>query len=158
MSRIHDVGEGFLQEQGWAYESMEDHDALRFGLSTENTSFQCYVQIDEQREQTVVYACMPNHAEDGKREAAAEFVARANYGMRIGNFELDLEDGEVRFKVSVDVEGSELSSVMVRNMIACAITCADRYYPGLMQVLYGNASPKAAVEQVETIASIPDEM
>ena len=75
---------------------------------------------------------MPNHAEEAKRPEAAEFVARANYGMRIGNFELDMEDGEVRFKVSVDIEGSQLTSVMVRNMIACAITCSDRYYPGIM--------------------------
>ena len=158
MSSIYDVIEQFVQQQDWSYDRLDEHQALRFGLSTENASFQCYAQVDEDREQCCVYACMPNHAEEDKRLAAAEFVARANYGMRIGNFELDMEDGEVRFKVAVDVEGSKLTDVMVRNMIACAITCSDRYYPGLMQVLYGNTSPKAAVQQVETMASIPDEM
>ena len=42
------------------------------------------------------------------RVPMAEFLTRANYGLRIGNFEMDFEDGEVRYKSSVDFEGIEL--------------------------------------------------
>lgn len=36
----------------------------------------------------------------GCRTAAAETIARANYGLRLGKFEMNLDDGEVRFQVS----------------------------------------------------------
>jgi len=33
-----------------------------------------------------------------------EFLTRANYGLNIGNFEMDFQDGEIRFKTAIDVE------------------------------------------------------
>ena len=35
------------------------------------------------------------------RVAAAEFEPRANFGLDIGNLELDMTDGEVRYKSSL---------------------------------------------------------
>ena len=40
----------------------------------------------------------PIRADENSRLAAAEFLTRANYNMRNGNFELSMEDGEIRFK------------------------------------------------------------
>ncbi len=50
----------------------------------------------------------PVKAPEEKRLAIAEFVARANDGLRIGNFELDFGDGEVRYKRSAWI-GENLS-------------------------------------------------
>jgi hypothetical protein len=40
----------------------------------------------------------PSVRQRARRERAppAEFITRANYGLIIGNFELDFEDGEIR--------------------------------------------------------------
>jgi hypothetical protein len=64
-----------------------------------------------------------------------EFITRANYGINIGDFEMDLDDGEIRFKISMDVEAGVLSNIMVRNMMVAAYTTVDRFFPGLMSVL-----------------------
>jgi len=45
-----------------------------------------------------------------KRGAVAEFINRANYGIIIGNFEMDFADGEIRYKTSIDVQGDKLTS------------------------------------------------
>lgn len=34
-----------------------------------------------------------------------EYITGANYGLRNGNFEMDVEDGEIRYKVYVNVKG-----------------------------------------------------
>jgi hypothetical protein len=34
------------------------------------------------------------------RSGADETIAGVNYGLRLGNFELDFDDGEVRFQVA----------------------------------------------------------
>ncbi len=92
---------------------------------------------------------LPTKAPEGRRKEVADFVTRANYGMNIGNFEMDMEDGEIRFKVSVDVESGVLSNVMVRNVMMAGFGTVDRYFPGLMSVIYGNAIPSVAVRESE---------
>ena len=74
---------------------------------------------------------------------------RANYGLHIGNFELDMGDGEVRFKTSIDTESTALSFELVRNVVYANVMQMDRYLPGLMAVLGGQATPADAIDQVE---------
>jgi hypothetical protein len=62
---------------------------------------------------------------------------------------MDMDDGELRYKVSVDVEGGELTSKMVSYMMGYAVVRMDKYYPGLMALLYGGATPADAVKLVE---------
>lgn len=158
MSRLTQVVEKFLSGQRIAFNSVEGHEAVRFGISTEKSHYQCFVQIDEEREQAALYVCLPNHIDASTRRDMAEFIVRANYGIRIGNFEMDMDDGELRFKCSLDVEGGELTELMVHNMLSMAISCCDVYYGGFMAVAYGGVSPRHAVVQVETLFSIPDEI
>jgi hypothetical protein len=81
--------------------------------------------------------------------AVAEFITRANYGLRIGNFELDFDDGEVRYKSSLDFEGLALTPELIRNTIYPAVQTIDRYLPGLMSVFYASKSPAEAIAEVE---------
>jgi hypothetical protein len=48
----------------------------------------------------------------------AEYLTRANYGLILGNFAMDMADGEVHYKVSVDFEDGLLSPKMANNMLA----------------------------------------
>ncbi|HEX9018927.1 MAG TPA: YbjN domain-containing protein, partial [Anaerolineaceae bacterium] len=74
---------------------------------------------------------------------------RANYGMIIGNFELDYQDGEIRYKTSVDVEDVALAESLVQNLVYANVLTMDKYLPGLMRVLYAGIEPIAAIEEVE---------
>lgn len=79
----------------------------------------------------------------------AEFITRANYGMVIGNFEMDFRDGEVRYKTSVDVEGSELTYEICRQVVVTNVMLMDRYLPGIMAVITGALTPAQAIAQIE---------
>ena len=67
----------------------------------------------------------------------------------IGNFEMDYNDGEVRYKTSIDVEGGELSPKMIENMMQANLMTMDRYFPGLMSVLYGGRDPAESIAEIE---------
>ena len=60
--------------------------------------------------QLAVYCVCSLNVPPARRAAVMELVTRANYGLRLGCFELDLDDGEVRFRASLDFEGTEPSS------------------------------------------------
>jgi hypothetical protein len=38
---------------------------------------------------------------------------------------------------------------MVGNMVGAGVSTMDKYYPGLMAVLFGNVSPADAILQIE---------
>jgi hypothetical protein len=91
----------------------------------------------------------PIKAAEEVRPAVAEFLTRANYGLYIGNFELDYADGEIRYKSSIDFEGVPLSVELIRNTLYPALQLMDRYLPGLMKVAYAGMVPAEAINEIE---------
>jgi hypothetical protein len=69
--------------------------------------------------------------------------------MIIGNFEIDIEDGEVRYKTSVDLEGVEQVTHLLRNMVYANVLTMDKYFNGLMRILHGGLTPVEAIKEVE---------
>jgi hypothetical protein len=140
----------FLEEDGWYPQQLDDRYIYRMGFSGEHGQVACFAQIRPELEQLLFYVLAPVKAPEDRLDAVAEFLTRANYGLRIGNFEMDYNDGEVRYKSSLDFEGEPLSPRLIRNAIYPAVQTLDRYLPGLMQVIYGNRSAQEAIEEIES--------
>jgi hypothetical protein len=149
MAGILDTVISFLQEDNWPFTPLEEGTILRTGFQGVNGEWSCYAQTREEQEQFIFYSVCPVHAPEEARMAAAEYLTRANYGLYIGNFELDLGDGEVRYKTSIDVEGSSLTLTQVKQLVYANVLTMDRYLPGLMKVIYGNVAPVDAITEIE---------
>lgn len=148
-STIYDVMMQFFKEDDWKYRQLEDATILQLGFSGDNGSWMCYAQAQNEKERFIFYSLMESKVPENKRHAVAEFLTRANYGMIIGSFEMDLRDGEVRFKTSIDVEGGQLTTKMVKTLVYTNVLMMDRYLPGIMSVIYANVTPEAAIAQIE---------
>lgn len=149
MGEILDIATSFFQQDEWAFTQLEDQPILRLGFQGENGQWNCYAQAREEQSQLLFYSICPVKAPEDKRTAVAEFLTRANYGMFIGNFELDFSDGEIRYKTSIDVEGSQLTPTLVKPLVYASVLMMDRYLPGIMSVIYGGVSPAEAVARAE---------
>jgi hypothetical protein len=112
------------------------------------TAWPVRIHVFEEDDRVVLISAFPAPVEDDRRPAVGEFCHRANFGLAIGNFELDYDGGEVRFRTSIDVEGSTGDAAMVRNAMVANVLTMDRYVPGLLAVLQGT-DPADAVEDVE---------
>ena len=139
----------FLKADGWYHQQLEGKTIYRVGFNGDNGQMTCYAQVREDLEQFLFYVLSPIKAPDETRSAVAEFITRANYGLRIGNFELDYSDGEVRYKSSLDYEGLALNTALIRNAIYPAVQTMDRYLPGMIKVIYGHQSPAEAIVEIE---------
>lgn len=82
-------------------------------------------------------------------ERVGEFVNRVNFGITIGNFEMSYEDRIVRFKSSVDYHETELSGVLVRNVILAAMEGTEAYASSLGEVIENRKSAKEAARGSE---------
>jgi hypothetical protein len=139
----------FFQEDDWRYEQLEDRPTLKMGFKGEHGSWRCYAIVREERHLFLFYSVLDMNVPPDRRTAMAEFLAMANYGMYIGNFELDLSDGEVRYKTSIDVENDRLTSPLIKNMVYPNVLTMDKYFPGIMSVTYAGVTPTEAIAKIE---------
>ena len=84
----------------------EPQTTLRLPIQGRIGKWICILRILEKTERIVVYSVLPDKAEDDhQRHRLYELLSWFNYGLILGNFEIDPRDGEVRYKTSMDVEG-----------------------------------------------------
>ncbi len=139
----------FLEEDGWHPKRLEDRYVYHVQFSGKNGQQNGYAALRPDLEQLMFYTVAPVKVPEEIRGAVAEFITRANYGLRIGNFEMDYADGEVRYKSSIDFETTELQTHTLMVTIYPAVQTMDHYLPGLMRVIYGGLTPYEAIQEIE---------
>ena len=119
-------------------------------------SFRVKVRSKLQNVQTIVIVrednysaliTLPLAADEDHRLAVAEYLTRANFNLRIGNFELNMESGEIRYKTYVASMDAP-DPVIIRNSIFLPLAMIDRFGDGLLEVLFGFRSPKEAFDAI----------
>ena len=145
---MFDVIVAFVQQSGWPYEVVEAGSVLRVPLKGENGDWLAVIMADEAFSQCVVFSYLTQEVPAVRRSAMAEFLTRANYGLRIGDFEMDFDDGEVRFRTSLDTAEEALSPAMLKQLVTHNAMQMDSYLPGIGAVIRG-ATPVEAIAMAE---------
>lgn len=110
------------------------------------------IVVVEENDQVIVHGELPVDVAPTQRADLAEWAARANRGLPVGNFEVDLDDGGVWCKTSIDVEDTELSDELLNNLVATNHALIDRYGPPLHAWLEGDLDgPDVAVMVAEGV-------
>ena len=154
--RAFETLQDFLEEDGWHPRRIEGKLSFTMGYTGENGDLRCFITIVPDVEELLFYAVAPVRVPEAVRPSVAEFITRANYGMRIGNFEMDFADGEVRYKSSLNFMEEELTAGYIRNAIYPAVRTMDRYLLGILRVSFGGVTPFEAIEEIERPADKPE--
>lgn len=152
MGKLFDVALEWLNEEDWSYtENHRDNgdNWTRSNYSADNAKFDVVLDAREESQVFFVYIYFPLNVPQKNRVDVSELLTRINYNLKIGNFELDMDDGQIRYKVSVDIEGSELVAKMVHNMVNVALSTSDTYIPTVMHICYGNKTPVEALNTLK---------
>lgn len=88
-------------------------------------------------------------ADSSNMAEVCEFITRANYGLAIGNFELDHRDGEIRYKVCMDSQDALPGYNALDDMLGIPVAMYNRYGDGLLTVIMGMSSAEAAIKKIE---------
>lgn len=149
MTSLFETMTAFFTDDEWPFVPDESSASLRAAFRGDNGEWTCYAQVKEEQSQFLFYSVVPLNVPGDRRPAMAEFLTRANYGLPLGNFEMDFADGEVRFKTSIDVEDDRLSEALIRNAVYMNLFTLDKYLPGIMAVMYGDVTPVQAIAEIE---------
>ncbi len=75
----------------------------------------------------------------------AQLLTRINYGLIIGNFEMDFSDGEVRYKTSADLRDVELIDGVFGRLVFANVRSMDRYTPAIHAMAAEGSDPDEAL-------------
>ena len=141
----------FLDEDDWHYE-MHDHGRAAVftggigGFKGIYNSFRFLLIVGDDELQN--YATLPASAKD-KLPQMAEFITRANYGLKYGDFEMDWNDGEVRFHLAFPMSAVRAVKILLPTLLMLPAKMLDQYSKGFTEVLMGLKSPADAIKDCE---------
>ena len=154
MGRITDAMKAYFRSEGWKGQEPEEG-VLVFRFEDElGHQWGCLAIAHEDAEQLAFYSVILTQVPEARRAEVTNFIMRTNYGMQVGNFEMDLDDGEIRFKTSVDVENAELTNALSDNLVSLNLMITGTYFDGLMSVITGE---KRALEVVGVLDDPDDD-
>ncbi|MGE4549327.1 MAG: YbjN domain-containing protein [Intestinibacillus sp.] len=140
----------YLGGRQWNYTVHEDkgYISLRMNMKTVDSCALILHVIDDTT--VLFYTVFPIKIPEERRDAVAEYLHRANYGLYHGNFEMDFRDGEIRYKTTGMTPADEdLDEEVLSRLINLGFAMTDRYAPGILSVLYASDEPAHAIARIE---------
>lgn len=139
----------YLKSEGWDFDVQAPRSTIYFGFEGVNGQWHCMIQTREEERQAIFYSNFESGLEVTGEEIQnmMAFITMVNYRLVIGNFEMDLSDGEVNYKTSIDCDGAVLSSELIRNLLHLNLATFDRHIPGMEAIVNGDP-PGDALDKV----------
>jgi hypothetical protein len=135
-----------FESNNFRFHADPESQTVQFFISGDCAVYNSRLQLTHDGELIQVRVHYPVSARDPKiRPLVAEALARANHGMSIGGFDIDMDSGEINFHLGQVIRGHGLDDDTIGGVFSAAISTADRYFPAVMRVMFAGHTPADAV-------------
>lgn len=140
----------YIESKNFNHTPYPEEKRVTLSMSGKNANYRFSARITNDDDYLQVCAHYPFSVREEKlRSSTAELITRANYCMPLGKFEMDMEDGEVRFHLTHVIGELGLTSEMIEKHFMTAYFTTDRYFPAFMQHIHAGYTPEDAVFHAE---------
>lgn len=142
----------YLDKDNWHYSFDEGSGIFEFVLETDCDIHTIHYFIDIHRTEMLVYGICPacvSCDDVDKMAKMSEFVAKANNGLKNGNFEFNYANGEIRYKSYVDCSHTIPSYGVVMNCIRCIDMVYRRYAEGISDIVSSGATASDSIQKCD---------
>lgn len=112
----------------------------RFAAHSREGAWTTLVWIDEDARVCAVYAVAAERVPVERRAEVAQFLVDRNYYLNVGAFEMDLDDGEVRLRTSIDATHATFDDQTFVNLVAANLEIFELHLPTLRELAAGTIS------------------
>jgi hypothetical protein len=134
----------FFKLQDWKYTEIKGKTIVMLGISGENGEFQCIADVNEVEKTLLFLSICSINVPEEKKLSMSELLTRLNFGKFLGNFEMDFEDGEIRYKTSLYFENESAQPQIIENIIMTNILAMDTSLPAILSVINETVTPLQA--------------
>jgi hypothetical protein len=141
---------GFLDADGLKYRERDDETAVELGFSGESGVFAAVIAVRGSPPVVGLFVRIPLVVKEDQRIAMAETATRANFGLMLGSFDLDMSTGCMGFRVAMPFSDASITHDQFSSLMQSAFWTVDRYHRAFCRLLYGDdLSPAEVIAEVE---------
>ena len=144
--KLTDLVIDLFEKEECPYEQSEEGTEFRIYFHGRHSSFSTLIFVDEDecilRTYSKCSVKIPKH----KLSAITELIARINLELYIGNFDLDIDERIALFRTAMKICTDNPGQHTVGTLIFGNCFSMDRFSPVIASVIYGNISPKKAID------------
>jgi len=137
MNCIAQTIETLFKRENWNFRTIDER-RYTLNFRGKNSSYNFFAVIGETHNTLCICAILPIQAPANKLDKVAELLHRTNYGLLIGNWGLDFNDGEINYKICVDFHDFQPSPDYIDNMINQVLVMVDHYFPDIGAVIFAD--------------------
>ena len=150
----------FFHDDGWPLLEVDPGKTWQLTFKGTQGLWTCYAEIREEFFQFTFYSICPINVPAHKRAAVAELLTRLNSRLQLGNFEMDFDSGDLRYRTSLSLDGDaavgdKLDTVLLKPLVYINVNMMDLFIPAIMAVAYGQTSPVVALAAIEDSPTDP---
>ena len=149
MEKMIESIKDLFSENEWKYSFHEKDKVFVSGVNMGNVIGNVRMLVFMEETAYTVYMILNSKAEEKNYSAVSEFLHRANYGLKDGNFEIDYSDGEIRYKTFVNFANTSMSKDVVEESMFIGAVMIEKYGKGLLKVMLGQGIPEKCIEECE---------
>ncbi len=131
------------------FEVDEENGLVRTRIEGDNGGWQVIAALLAHDHTCLVLSPFPQKCPARRRGPCAELLTRINFGRTMGCFEMDYEDGEIRFKTTLSFAQESFNTENLNNLLMFNLASMDRFLPVIMSVIYAGTSPAQALTAVK---------
>ncbi|MCW6036068.1 YbjN domain-containing protein [Spirulina subsalsa FACHB-351] len=135
----------FFEQRQWNYQVIPNQNSLYFTYQANGQKWMVFFVAHEPQKQAVVYSVYPQKIPEAQHSNVAEFITGLNYYLLIGNFEMDLGDGELRYRTSLDCKECPVTFALLQQVLVTNLNMMTRYFERIQGVIEGRISPQDAI-------------
>jgi len=104
-------------------------------------------RVQEHNNLLAVYGILPFLIPESHQSAAMLLITQINYDMLIGNLEMDINDGEIRYKNAIDVEAVGMDESTIEHLLQSVIAMTTVTYE-IFSELVNNQNPATELQDL----------
>jgi hypothetical protein len=128
----------YLKKKKWSYGLGKEDGVIIFNLSGQNGTFPCIADIQASKTRFIFVTICPSNCPNHKKAIIAELLTRLNFFIYYGTFEMNYDNGEIRFKTSIPLDHLTLTEDIIDDVIMSNISIMDECSPAILRLIYGS--------------------
>ena len=138
----------FFKKDDWRYRFDEEKGLFECGVSIGNTVGNAKVFVSVADNHVSCVYVLPVAAPESVRKEVAELVCRLGYKLAFGSFDMDFDDGELRYSYAMPSEELEADPMeKAQRLLYLPHAMVTRYGPAFIKVVLGVRTPMEAIKE-----------
>jgi hypothetical protein len=129
-----------LRETRWSFAVQQGIGRITMKVSTnEGQTYSVHLSVRDEACLIIGLFLYPRRCEPEHFDRMLTFLSRQNFDLVIGGFEMDPENGSLKFRNSIDLQSVPINSELIDGFLKMLVSLGARYDAALSAVLDGKS-------------------